>query len=184
MTRILSIVATAALLTGACAVAADLPSTPPSVAPDTTVVGLPPAIPAADPGLPPDEPVLLGEAYLRTLAAAVLGEGRVRLTAKGDLPSPCHQLRVEVGPPDPDGVIYFELYSVADPEMICVQVLHPFHVATEIDRLGAGAYDVLVAGKRVATFEVTPEQASRDPRPTVVEVQVEEPVSPATTEDD
>lgn len=166
MTRITSAIVAAALLLGACVVAADTPDvgTPP-LEPGTTIVGLPPATPPADPGVPAEQPVLLGEAYLHALVADVLGEGRVRLTAIGDLPTPCHELRLEAGPPDPDGIIRLEMYSATDPNVICIQVLEPFHVAVEIHRLGAGSYQVLVAGQPAISFEVDADQASPNPRP-------------------
>ena len=48
------------------------------------------------------------------------------LALKGSLPTPCHQLRVAVNPPDTDNKIVVDVYSVANPDEMCVQMLEPF----------------------------------------------------------
>ena len=52
--------------------------------------------------------------------------GQVQLVLTGNLPTPCHRLRVVTSDPDKDGQIDVEIYSVSDPEKMCIQVLSPF----------------------------------------------------------
>lgn len=70
------------------------------------------------------------------------------LNLQGALPTPCHELRVQAQPPDAEGNVWIEVYSVTDPQKICIQVLKPF--AVQIPLLsGTGEYTFWVNGKKV-----------------------------------
>lgn len=70
------------------------------------------------------------------------------LSLQGSLPTPCHELRVQVQPPDAEGNIRIEVYSVTDPQRMCVQVLKPFAVRIQL-LSGTGEYTFWVNGKKV-----------------------------------
>ena len=46
----------------------------------------------------------------------------------GELPDPCHQLRIVPSPIDSENKVNLEVYSVFDPESACTAVTQPFHV--------------------------------------------------------
>jgi len=74
------------------------------------------------------------------------------LILQGNLPTPCHQLRVDINPPDDNNRIFAEVYSVADPEIICIQVLEPFEAHIPLDGFSSGQYTVWVNGEQVGKF--------------------------------
>jgi hypothetical protein len=76
------------------------------------------------------------------------------LNLKGTLPTPCHQLRVEVGQPDSQMRIPVSVYSVVDPSAICTQVLAPFEAAVPLQGLATGKYTVVVNGKEAGSIDV------------------------------
>lgn len=76
------------------------------------------------------------------------------LNLRGTLPTPCHQLRVETAAPDDQNVIQVSVYSVVDPNMICVQVLASFEAGVPLQGLSSGRYSVMVNGKEMGSLEV------------------------------
>jgi len=78
---------------------------------------------------------------------------QVALALKGSLPTPCNQLRVVANPPDGQNRIQVEVYSVVDPEQMCVQVLEPFEVNLNLGSFPTGHYTVLVNGEVVGKFD-------------------------------
>lgn len=76
------------------------------------------------------------------------------LNLKGTLPTPCHQLRVSVQPPDVENRIEVEVYSVVDPNLMCAQVLGPFETAVPLTGLPSGKYIILVNGEQAGEIEV------------------------------
>lgn len=75
------------------------------------------------------------------------------LFVAGELPDPCHALRMKVVEPQEDGKIEVSLYSVRDPEMMCAMVLKPFDVNIPLGSFASGAYQVYLNGEKVAEFE-------------------------------
>jgi hypothetical protein len=75
------------------------------------------------------------------------------LTIKGNLPTPCHQLRVEVSEPDAKNQIRVQAYSVVDPNKMCIQVLEPFEENIPLGSLPTGQYTVTVNGEPVSQIE-------------------------------
>jgi hypothetical protein len=66
------------------------------------------------------------------------------LSLTGTLPTPCHQLRIEIAPPDADNAVAVSVYSLVDSSRICTQVLEPFDVRLPLNGLPAGAYTITV----------------------------------------
>jgi hypothetical protein len=65
---------------------------------------------------------------------------QVELLLIGNLPTPCHQLRVVTSKPDQDGLIQIQAYSVSDPEKMCVQVLKPFEASIPLGDFTEGDF--------------------------------------------
>jgi hypothetical protein len=70
----------------------------------------------------------------------------------GALPTPCHELRVAVAAPEAPGKIALDVYSVVDPNRICVQVLKDFEVSVPLGAFAAGNYSVWVNDQAVGEF--------------------------------
>jgi hypothetical protein len=66
------------------------------------------------------------------------------LFLSGTLPTPCHQLRVNVFEPNDKDQIKVEVYSLVDPAEICIQVLEPFEVNVPLGTYSSGTYELLV----------------------------------------
>jgi hypothetical protein len=75
------------------------------------------------------------------------------LSIQGNLPTPCHQLRVEVNPPDTENRVVVDVYSVTNPDAICMQVLQPFDTNVSLGSFPPGAYTLWVNGEMVAKFQ-------------------------------
>ena len=75
------------------------------------------------------------------------------LNLKGNLPTPCHQLRIAVSAPDAENKVNVEVYSVSNPDEICVQVLAPFEVNYSLGSFPTGTYSLWVNGTKVADFQ-------------------------------
>jgi len=71
------------------------------------------------------------------------------LYLSGYLPTPCNQLRVVVSAPDAQGQIQVEVYSVTDPNELCVQVLAPFAAVVPLPAYIAGETSVVVNGQPI-----------------------------------
>jgi hypothetical protein len=78
---------------------------------------------------------------------------QIALSISGELPTPCHELRAEVTPPDPENRIMVSVYSVTDPNLACVQVLKPFQEYIEIGTFTQGRYSVWVNGELAGEFD-------------------------------
>jgi len=127
------------------------PPPTPSPAPSPTGVTTEPTTTAPEiflPGtaIPGGKMVDTGPAAL-DFAAAVYEEGKpgiITLNLVGYLPTPCHELRVEVDPPTAEGQIHLRVLAIADPNEICIQVIEPFETSITVDAPAAGTYSVLV----------------------------------------
>src|SRR5262245_20396805 len=65
---------------------------------------------------------------------------QVVLALAGELPTPCHQVRAIVQPPDAENKILVEAYTVVNPELNCIQVLKPFQEMVELGTFPSGHY--------------------------------------------
>lgn len=146
------------LVLAACT-AAPASATPP---PDTAVTS-PPAggIPTNEAQLNPlfpqpgDEQLTRGEAFVNE-SGLLIRESfppQIALSISGDLPTPCHQLRVAIETPDSENRISITVYSVVDSEMACIQVLEPFEEMVELGSFPSGHYSVWVNGEPAGEFD-------------------------------
>jgi hypothetical protein len=97
--------------------------------------------------------VFLDLAELLTLESYPL---QFRIHLKGNLPDPCHQLRVQIHPPDAQQRVLVEAYSVADANAICAQVLVPFEESLPLEGLPAGTFAVVLSGQYLGEVVVSP----------------------------
>jgi hypothetical protein len=65
---------------------------------------------------------------------------QVELLVVGNLPTPCHHLRVDTTEPDEDGHIQIQIYSVSNPDTMCAQVLEPFEAAIPLGDFTEGNF--------------------------------------------
>ena len=113
--------------------------------------GLPP-IYAPRPG---DDQLLRGEIYLDSVDLLTMESYPLQfaLILKGNLPTPCHEIRVVVSESDAENKINLEVYSLADPDAICVQMLQPFEQNIPLGSFPSGHYTVWINGEQVAEFD-------------------------------
>jgi inhibitor of cysteine peptidase len=75
------------------------------------------------------------------------------LTLKGSLPTPCHQLRIVVNPPGAEKKINLNVYSVADPAAVCVQMIQPFEINVALGSFPAGHYTIWINGEQIGEID-------------------------------
>ena len=129
----------------------------PTQSPDTLVDsdsppnGLPP-IYAPRPG---DDQLTRGEAFIDSADLLTMESFPLQfaLVLKGNLPTPCHQIRVIYNEPDAENKIKLEVYSVTDPNAACAQMLQPFEQNISLGSFPSGHYTVWVNGQQVAEFD-------------------------------
>jgi hypothetical protein len=104
-----------------------------------------------------DVTLVTGPAYVETASSEVLmrtGEQPTALHLVGNVPNPCYEVRVVVQPPDAQNKLMVEVYSVADAERICVEMLQPFDVTVALGTLAAGTYTVFINEQELGPLEV------------------------------
>ncbi len=121
--------------------------------PGTGTVAIPPSGYEPQPG---DENLTRGQVFLDMANSQVIVIASEPTQAianlEGDLPDPCHQLRVVVTPPDANNMISLDVYSVVDPGAICTTVLEPFTASIPLGGYTTGTYTVLVNGEKLGDF--------------------------------
>ncbi|MGH8875019.1 MAG: hypothetical protein ACRDVM_07195 [Acidimicrobiia bacterium] len=75
---------------------------------------------------------------------------QVAVAIEGSLPTPCHQAGWEVATVGER--IDVRLFSVADPEAVCAQVLQPFQQSVPLGSFESGTFEVWLNGERVGDF--------------------------------
>lgn len=141
-------------LVSACAPAAtESPMTPPDrpVDSNTPPNGLLPLY-APRPG---DERLTCAGVYLDSTDLLVMESypPQFMLMLKGNLPTPCHELRVVSSEPDAENRINLEVYSVADPDAMCIMMLQPFEQNIPLGSFASGHYTIWVNGEQAAEFD-------------------------------
>ncbi len=94
--------------------------------------------------------VYLDSTELRTMESYPL---QFMLALKGNLPTPCNQLRVAVSLPDSENKIIVDVYSEIQADAICAQVLQPFEENFPLGSFPAGHYTLWVNGELVTEFD-------------------------------
>ena len=102
-----------------------------------------------------DDALQRGNAFIDSADILTMESYPLQFTVilKGNLPTPCHELRVAYNQPDAENKIGLEVYSVADPNAICAQMLQPFEQNIPLGSFPAGHYTVWVNGKQVGEFD-------------------------------
>ena len=125
--------------------------------PDTPVNNLTPLPPSEPPYAPQpgDDALKRGPAFVEVTDILVLESFplQFQLSLSGNLPTPCHKLRIVVGEPDASNNIAVDVYSVVDPELICMQVLQEFQASVNLGSFPAGHYTVTVNGEPSGEFD-------------------------------
>jgi len=95
-------------------------------------------------------PVFLDSVNLLTMESFPL---QFSLSLAGNLPTPCHQLRVAVSPPDAENKIVLEVYSVFAADTACAEMLKGFTENVPLGSFPAGHYTVWINGEKAAEFD-------------------------------
>jgi hypothetical protein len=105
---------------------------------------------------PSDSRMQRGEVELTSVKIITLESDprQFSLSIRGALPTPCHQLRVAISQSNDLSKTDVEVYSVFDPDEICIQVLEPFTEEIPIGVHSSGAILVSVNGNRIG--EINP----------------------------
>lgn len=72
------------------------------------------------------------------------------LHLSGNLPTPCHKLKVDVQEPDDQNRLMVSVTSTVDPTILCTQVIQPFAEVVSLEGVGEGI-TVVVNGEEVGT---------------------------------
>jgi len=104
---------------------------------------------------PADGRLMRSQAFLDSVNLLTLESYPLQfsLALAGNLPTPCNHLRVAVSPPDAENKIMVNVYSVADPNAVCIQMLEPFEVSLPLGSFPSGHYTLWVNGEQVAEFD-------------------------------
>jgi hypothetical protein len=102
-----------------------------------------------------DDALLRSEVTLDSAEVLVMESYPVQISLHliGNLPDPCHDLRIVVQTPNQNSEIEVTLYSLADPMTICAAMLEPFDVNLPLGSFPTGSYTVLVNGEPVGQFD-------------------------------
>jgi hypothetical protein len=79
---------------------------------------------------------------------------QVTLNVSGMLPTPCNMPRAEVTGPEENNTIYVEMWTLVEPDAVCIQVLQPFEVSIPLGSYESGTYTVILNDKEVGKFSL------------------------------
>ncbi len=127
--------------------------TPPAPVEQPSVEG--PAYSPLEP-LPDEDKMIRGGVSVGTSDIIMLESFPVQVTlnASGMLPTPCNMPRAEVTGPDADNNIYVEMWTLVEPDAVCIQVLQPFEVSIPLGSYESGSYTVILNDKEVGEFSL------------------------------
>jgi hypothetical protein len=137
-----------------------LPTTDPNYPGPEGPGGQPPAYTPGEPSgyepQPEDSGLERGEVFLNLEDSDLLilesYPVQAVLVLHGDLPDPCHKLRVSVSPPDNANVVQVDVYTVHNPDDLCAAVLEPFEAQIGLGSFAGGVFRVLVNGTEIGTI--------------------------------
>lgn len=125
--------------------------------PGTPGAGMPVIPPSGYEPQPGDENLKRDEVFLDLAASQLVVTATEPAQAKailnGNLPDPCHFLRVVVTPPGSSDTINIEVYSLVDPNTVCVTKVEPFSASIPLGSYASGVYNVMVNGERLGQFD-------------------------------
>jgi len=139
--RIKIVLLLAVLWMAACNPEQTTPNGSGTLPPDTAVTSPPAGIPASREPVPnpyapqpTDSSLNRGEVFIEEKGLLVRESypPQISLFLSGNLPTPCNELRVQIGEPDETNNIEVDAYSVVDPNMMCTQVLKSFQASVDL----------------------------------------------------
>jgi hypothetical protein len=145
-----------------CAALSNATDDPSTVPPDTVVTSPPQnGISTSEPPMNPfapkpgDEQLTRGTVFINEISLLIRESypPQIAVPVRGDLPTPCHKLRVVIARPDQDNKIMIDIYSVVNPNTVCTQVLEPFEAQIELGTFPTGHYSVWVNGQLAGEFD-------------------------------
>lgn len=77
---------------------------------------------------------------------------QVELTVKGDLPTPCHEVRWEISDPDENKAIHVTIYSEIDISLKCAQLLESFEGSIPLGEFTEYGYSIWINDYEVGGF--------------------------------
>ena len=104
---------------------------------------------------PGDENLTRGNVFIQE-ASLVIRESfppQISIMFSGDLPTPSHELRAIVNPPDDENKIIVDAYSLVDPSMACIQVLESIQGSIDLGTFPTGHYTVWINGNLAGEFD-------------------------------
>jgi hypothetical protein len=160
----LFLILTIGSLLAACTSAIDSPSanpdspvSEPPISPNDLDFTILPVSPKTDNTIPRhgDDALLRENVYLDSIDLLTMESYPLQfsLALTGNLPTPCHQLRVAVAPPDDTNRILVDVYSLVAADGMCAEVLQPFTQNIPLGSFPAGRYTLWVNGELVAEFD-------------------------------
>lgn len=149
------------LWTASCAPALEPGPDPSPLPPDSPVTspqeGETTAAPAGDPFAPQpgDGNLTRGNVFIQEMDILIRESfpPQIALSLSGELPTPCHQLRIQVSEPDADNRIDVEAYTVVNPDLACIQVVKPFNANITLGTFPSGHYSVWVNEELAGEFD-------------------------------
>ena len=113
--------------------------------------------PAGDPyePQPGDDTLTRGNVFIQEMDILIRESfpPQIALALSGEFPTPCHQLRVQVGEPDADNRIDVDAYTVVNPDLACIQVIEPFTASIDLGTFPGGHYSVWVNDELASEFD-------------------------------
>ena len=141
----------------ACSPRAEQPSSPVSTEPATTISSTNTVDPMEIPSLAsPENPKLVRGNIFIEESGLLIRESyppQISLNISGNLPTPCHQFRADISKPDTENKINVDVYTVVNPNVMCIQVLKEFTESIDLGTYPSGHYIVLVNGQSVGEFD-------------------------------
>jgi len=105
---------------------------------------------------PGDELLKGGQVFLEMASSQITSTEtippQVSVVLQGNLPDPCHSLRVLVSPPDENNLINIKVYSLVESGKACITVLKPFTATIPLGSYPSSQYTVMVNGERLGLF--------------------------------
>jgi len=104
-----------------------------------------------------DDQLIRGQIFLRLddseLRSMESYPVQVVAVLRGDLPNPCHTLRVVVTPPDSQNTVQIEVYSLIETGKMCTAVIEPFEAPISLGSFAGGSFTVIVNGEDLGKFD-------------------------------
>ncbi len=159
------------------AVIISVPTTSAYPEPSTPVPSTPLIPPSGYEPQPGDENLKRSQVFLDLASSKLVVNGtgplEVSVILNGNLPDPCHQLRVVVMGANENNSINLEVYSLAESGKACITVLKPFEVSIPLGSFSGGHILVYVNDEVLGEFGISYEPQPGDNQLTRAEVSLD-----------